>query len=183
MQLDGWHCSMPYWITLLEGTRRMVVHQADHRFGRCEAWVWHSQFTCIKQYTEPMLGDHRYDQHNQQTQHLDTRLFPRPLPRVVYWNSLNSGRRGGGKQLEWTHHWSSREVCCDHSTANAARSRTLWLGVAEPGTPLMLASHDDVIKWKHLPHFWPFVRGIHRWISLTKARNAELWCFLWSAPE
>ena len=23
--------------------------------------------------------------------------------------------------------------------------------------------HDDVIKWKHFPHYWPFVRGIHRW--------------------
>ena len=23
----------------------------------------------------------------------------------------------------------------------------------------------------------------HRWIPLTKASNAELWCFLWSAPE
>ena len=22
--------------------------------------------------------------------------------------------------------------------------------------------HDDVIKWKHFPHDWPFVRGIHR---------------------
>ena len=22
--------------------------------------------------------------------------------------------------------------------------------------------HDDVIKWKHLPRCWPFVRGIHR---------------------
>ena len=22
--------------------------------------------------------------------------------------------------------------------------------------------HDDVIKWKHFPHHWPFVRGIHR---------------------
>ena len=28
----------------------------------------------------------------------------------------------------------------------------------------------------------PFVRGIHRWIPLTKASDAELWCFLWSAP-
>ena len=24
------------------------------------------------------------------------------------------------------------------------------------------ASHDDVIKWKHFPRYWPFVRGIHR---------------------
>ena len=23
-------------------------------------------------------------------------------------------------------------------------------------------SHDDVIKWKHFPRHWPFVRGIHR---------------------
>ena len=23
-------------------------------------------------------------------------------------------------------------------------------------------SHNDVIKWKHFPRYWPFVRGIHR---------------------
>ena len=23
-------------------------------------------------------------------------------------------------------------------------------------------THDDVIKWKHCPRYWPFVRGIHR---------------------
>ena len=23
--------------------------------------------------------------------------------------------------------------------------------------------HDDVIKWKHFPRYWPFVRGVHRW--------------------
>ena len=28
-----------------------------------------------------------------------------------------------------------------------------------PGTPF---THDDVIKWKHFPRYWPFVRGIHR---------------------
>ena len=45
-------------------------------------------------------------------------------------------------------------------------------------------SHDDVIKWKPFPCYWPFVRGIHhRWIPRTKASDAELWCFLWSAPE
>ena len=25
-----------------------------------------------------------------------------------------------------------------------------------------LTKHDDVIKWKHFPRYWPFVRGIHR---------------------
>ena len=42
-------------------------------------------------------------------------------------------------------------------------------------------SHDDVIKWKHFPRYWPFVRGIHR--SPKKASDAELLCFLLSAPE
>ena len=27
---------------------------------------------------------------------------------------------------------------------------------------LHLICHDDVIKWKHFPRYWPFVRGIHR---------------------
>ena len=26
----------------------------------------------------------------------------------------------------------------------------------------IVLSHDDVIKWKHFPRYWPFVRGIHR---------------------
>ena len=42
-----------------------------------------------------------------------------------------------------------------------------------------LCHHNDVIKWKDFPRYWPFVRGIHS----TKASDAELWCFLWSAPE
>ena len=25
-----------------------------------------------------------------------------------------------------------------------------------------LTNHDDVMKWKHFPHYWPFVWGIHR---------------------
>ena len=44
---------------------------------------------------------------------------------------------------------------------------------------------DDVIKWKHFPRHWPFVRGIHRSPvnSPHKGPWRELWCFLWSAPE
>ena len=30
-------------------------------------------------------------------------------------------------------------------------------------TSLAPGKHDDVIKWKHFPCYWPFVRGIHRW--------------------
>ena len=27
---------------------------------------------------------------------------------------------------------------------------------------VLVLNHDDVIKWKHFPCYWPFVRGIHR---------------------
>ena len=29
------------------------------------------------------------------------------------------------------------------------------------GPLTLLVYHDDVIKWKHIPRYWPFVRGIH----------------------
>ena len=29
-------------------------------------------------------------------------------------------------------------------------------------TKAPLQPHDDFIKWKHFPRYWPFVRGIHR---------------------
>ena len=43
------------------------------------------------------------------------------------------------------------------------------------------SKHDDVIKCKHCPRYWPFVWGIHRslWIPHTKASDAELWCFFY----
>ena len=34
-----------------------------------------------------------------------------------------------------------------------------WVGIPMRFTE---QNHDDVIKWKHFPRYWPFVRGIHR---------------------
>ena len=31
-----------------------------------------------------------------------------------------------------------------------------------PGFFWLCDPHDDVIKWKHCPRYWPFVQGIHR---------------------
>ena len=33
-----------------------------------------------------------------------------------------------------------------------------------------MAHHDDVIKWKHFPRYWPFVRGIH-WFGKFPAQR------------
>ena len=62
-----------------------------------------------------------------------------------------------------------------------------WLDIARSQAGYQKAQwwHDDVIKWKHFPRNWPFVRGIHRsrWIHHPKASDAELWCFLWFASQ
>ena len=40
-----------------------------------------------------------------------------------------------------------------------------------------LSLRDDVIKWKHFPRYWSYVRGIHRWMPVLMASNTELSCF------
>ena len=47
-----------------------------------------------------------------------------------------------------------------------------------------MTSHRES-RWKHFPRYWPIVREstAHLWIPLTKASEAQLWCFRWSAPE
>ena len=49
------------------------------------------------------------------------------------------------------------KACVDISSDNglALSERSHLLNQAWP-------NHDDVIKWKHFPRYWPFVRGIHR---------------------
>ena len=36
-----------------------------------------------------------------------------------------------------------------------------------------LTNHDDVIKWKDFPRYWPFVRGIHR--SPVNSPHKDQW--------
>ena len=38
----------------------------------------------------------------------------------------------------------------------------------------MQTKHNDVIKWKKLPRYWPFVRGIHR--SPVDSPHKGQWC-------
>ena len=64
----------------------------------------------------------------------------------------------------WGHCTNVQLVTCDDST---------------------IITHDDVIKWKHIPRYWPLCREFTglRWIPRTKASDAELWSFLWSTPQ
>ena len=63
----------------------------------------------------------------------------------VFWNSVYHTKF-------WTSiGWHEHQVRVTNS----------WLSIdVDNGFPMWV--HDDVIKWKHFPRNWPFVRGIHR---------------------
>ena len=52
----------------------------------------------------------------------------------------------------------------------------LWLSCCCWATPMwqVRMTHDNVIKWKHFPCYWPFVRGIHR--SPVNSPPKSQWC-------
>ena len=53
---------------------------------------------------------------------------------------------------------NKRAFGLDSGLAPIRRQAIVWTN-ADPG---FADAHDDVIKWKHFPRNWPFVREIHR---------------------
>ena len=55
--------------------------------------------------------------------------------------------------------------CCSQFSLTVTE---VWMG-GRACPSYLLQTHDDVIKWKYFPRYWPFVRGIHwsRWIPHT----------------
>ena len=41
------------------------------------------------------------------------------------------------------------------------KNESVWIALESPIITRFFI-HDDVIKWEHFPHYWPFVWGIHR---------------------
>ena len=37
---------------------------------------------------------------------------------------------------------------------------------------LKMGNHDDIIKWKHFPRYWPFVQGIH-WSPVNSPHKSQ----------
>ena len=48
----------------------------------------------------------------------------------------------------------SQQCACRWLSNWATHLQVLWQPIS--------VSYDDIIKWKHFPRYWPFVRGIHR---------------------
>ena len=112
-----------------------------------------------------------FSHHKKSKAYLDNLTFFCVTPHIltIYFTSWNdsivpwlSFPRDKNKNVSWLPNTSS------------------WLNESRPlPGQECFGHHDDVSKWKHFPHNWPFVRGIHR----SKASDTERWCFLWYALE
>ena len=53
--------------------------------------------------------------------------------------------------IQTSFRYSKISIGCRNNNFNGGRQATY-----------AIVLHDDVIKWKYFPRYWPFVRGIHR---------------------
>ena len=76
---------------------------------------------------------------------------------AVFFVKMRSviGRRGLTKRVKWNHSWKKNMNNITWFQLASLDSQRSAYGID--------SSHDDVIKWKHFPRYWLFMRGIHRW--------------------
>ena len=56
-------------------------------------------------------------------------------------------------------HWTTSQLSITGPLGGDSTAICRWV----------LSTHDGVIKWKHFPRYWPFVRGIHRSRPVTRS--------------
>ena len=76
---------------------------------------------------------------------------------LLFWNHCIGHAKQSGPCLP--HLWFSSKPCYHRKGHTLHRCQT----VRHYSLPVYWwRTLDDVIKWKHFPRYWPFVRGIHR---------------------
>ena len=104
------------------------------------------------------------------------------------------------------------DICCDINTHSSycigcqnvplslAKRAHCYKKVTDTGKRGIekIWDHNDVIKWKHFPPHWPFMRAIHRWIPTQrpetgsfdvffdlclKKTNKKWWGWLFETPS
>ena len=79
------------------------------------------------------------------------------------------------KKFKWNLHRKSiisiKKMHLKMSSAKVSAILVQCVCVCEEGDELII--HDDVIKWKHFPRYWPFLRGIHR--SPVNSPHKDQW--------
>ena len=96
-----------------------------------------------------------------------------PKPRVKFVKdhsqhavAIQRFRRDG------TDHWNTLQIYCNKNETHLKMPSAICRQRVNVNLCLSPA-HDDVIKSKHFPRYWPFVRGIHR--SPVNSPHKDQW--------
>ena len=64
---------------------------------------------------------------------------------------------------QWLDAWRHQAIAWTNVDLSSVKSGVIHLRASSPEIPQPpITKHDDVIKWKHFPRYWPYVWGIHR---------------------
>ena len=86
-------------------------------------------------------------------------------------NETSKGNTGGYLSVTQSNDFYSwvNKSCVDKFVQwynNGSNGHLFYVGVDLMMRRSMLPIHDDVIKWKHFPRYWPFVRGFDVFFDL-----------------
>ena len=73
-------------------------------------------------------------------------------------NPVNNICACGKLQYKLSHFYNTRILSYGYVSI---QTYLVYIALTFPTQPWVITNHDDVIKWKHFPRYWPFVRGIH----------------------
>ena len=105
----------------------------------------------------------------------------------IVWAYSEQETENGPRSDRWYYHINSSRISAIglkfHGMIHRTRMMTHITKCKE--ITLLPEIHDDIIKWKHFPRYWPFVQGIHQ--SPVNSPHKGQWrralIFLWSASE
>ena len=95
----------------------------------------------------------------------DLDLWPWPFAWTLLWSLVITPENF--MMIRWWEH--SQKGVTDRRTDGQTENticRAAW--------SQLKITHDDIIKWKHFPCYWPFVGGIHQ--SLVNSPHKGQWC-------
>ena len=87
--------------------------------------------------------------------------------------------------------WSITHSVLPYSFTYMSERSLTGRAFPRPGLPckdvdyLSVRSHDDVIKWNHFPHYWPFVRSFDVFFDLLpkKRLSKQSWGWWFETPS
>ena len=149
MQSIMLNCSSLVW-------KGLAHFRADKLDALSDSWVTRS-LACSAHPFSTMVSTHgiSWDEHLSMVlwEYLKYKMWRKRNTRV------SASSRCNGNIILTTFFVTSRSRSTDTGSAvNVIKMATFPFQC----TLALMSSHDDVIKWKHFPRHWPFVRGIHR---------------------